>query len=55
MVTGEKQRPLDIILPDTEDKLVLSVFDNGIGIKDEDQSKLFKLFGCLKATRQMNT
>jgi len=36
-------------------KLVLSVLDNGIGIREDDQSKLFKLFGCLKSTHSMNT
>lgn len=37
------------------DKLIVSVKDSGIGIKKTDQSKLFKLFGCLQSTRQMNT
>jgi len=32
-------------------KVVLSVLDNGVGIKEEDQSHLYKLFGCLKETR----
>mmetsp|Transcript_11897 Transcript_11897/g.18365 ORF Transcript_11897/g.18365 Transcript_11897/m.18365 type:complete len:137 (+) Transcript_11897:212-622(+) len=35
--------------------LVLTVMDNGVGIKEADKSKLFKLFGCLKSTRSMNT
>jgi len=35
--------------------VVLTVLDNGVGIKEEDLSKLFKLFGCLKSTREMNT
>ena len=29
--------------------------DTGIGIKNKDRIKLFKLFGTLKNTRQMNT
>ena len=29
--------------------------DTGIGIKMKDQEKLFKLFGTLQNTRQMNT
>jgi signal transduction histidine kinase len=45
-----------IYRPEEEaDKLVLSVLDNGVGIKVEDQVDLFKLFGCLKQTRKMNT
>jgi signal transduction histidine kinase len=35
--------------------LKVSVKDNGIGIKEEDISKLFKLFGFLDSTSQMNT
>ena len=34
---------------------MLSVQDSGIGIKIVDQPKLFKLFGCLKSTRDINT
>ncbi len=29
--------------------------DTGIGIKKEDLGKLFKLFGFLDATKEMNT
>jgi signal transduction histidine kinase len=38
-----------------QDKLVISVLDTGIGIKDKDQKQLFKMFGTLKNTQQMNT
>jgi signal transduction histidine kinase len=31
------------------------VKDTGVGIKKEDQSKLFKLFGFLDTTKEMNT
>ena len=31
------------------------MLDNGVGIKKKDQKKLFKMFGCLQSTRQMNT
>jgi len=37
------------------DKLVFAVVDTGIGIKPKDKLKLFRLFGCLQNTRQMNT
>lgn len=35
--------------------LKVSVKDNGPGISKRDQKKLFKLFGKLKSTSQMNT
>jgi len=35
--------------------LVLSVLDNGVGVREDDKQNLFKLFGCLKTTRKMNT
>jgi signal transduction histidine kinase len=41
--------------PGDYDKIVISVLDTGIGIKKKDQRKLFKLFGTLQNTRQMNT
>ena len=39
----------------TQDKIVVTVQDTGIGIKKLDQKQLFRMFGCLKSTRQMNT
>ena len=33
----------------------ISVLDTGTGIKNEDKSKLFKLFGFLEATKDLNT
>jgi signal transduction histidine kinase len=35
--------------------LQISVIDTGVGIKKEDQQKLFKLFGFLDNTKKMNT
>ena len=32
----------------------ISVKDTGIGIKEEDQTKLFNLFGSLKSTKLLN-
>lgn len=40
---------------ENQSKIVLSVQDTGVGIKKDDQPKLFKLFGCLKNTRDINT
>ena len=34
---------------------MISVTDNGVGIKRQDQKKLFKMFSMLKSTSQMNT
>lgn len=36
------------------ERLEVSVIDSGPGIKKEDQKKLFKLFGFLRATQQLN-
>lgn len=33
----------------------MSVEDNGIGIKEEDLPKLFKLFGFLESSKELNT
>jgi len=33
----------------------IKVEDNGIGIKREDQKKLFKMFGFLDSTKEINT
>lgn len=33
----------------------VSVKDTGVGIKEEDQAKLFKLFGFLDRTKEINT
>ena len=35
--------------------LEIQVIDTGIGIKQEDISKLFKLFGFLDTTKELNT
>lgn len=33
----------------------VTVQDSGVGIKEEDLSKLFKLFGFLDETKELNT
>lgn len=38
-----------------EEFLVIDVIDTGIGIKAQDQEKLFKLFGFVQDSKQMNT
>ena len=35
--------------------LQISVIDTGIGIEFEDQDKLFKLFGFVEDSKQLNT
>ena len=37
-----------------QEELMFQVTDTGLGIKDEDQGKLFKLFGSIK-TNKINT
>jgi signal transduction histidine kinase len=37
------------------DKLIIKVKDSGIGIKNKDRIKLFKLFGKLQNTKGMNS
>ena len=39
----------------SSDVLKISVVDSGVGIKESDKAKLFKLFGFIKHSRQMNT
>ena len=52
-----KEHKIDSLFdPDPiREKIVIQVLDSGIGIKKKDKVKLFKLFGCLQNTRQMNT
>lgn len=33
----------------------ITVSDTGTGIQDKDKDKLFKLFGFLEATKELNT
>ena len=37
------------------EKIGISVKDTGVGIKEEDQKKLFKLFGFIDTTKEINT
>jgi signal transduction histidine kinase len=39
----------------SDDYLVVTVLDNGVGIAKENHHKLFQLFGCLSSTRKSNT
>ena len=40
----------DLLVPGIKSKLVVSVEDSGIGISNEDQQNLFKMFGTVKNT-----
>ena len=44
-----------ILNPGRKAKIVISVKDTGVGISADDQQNLFKMFGTVKNTRQMNT
>jgi len=46
---------LDLSPREESDTLALAVLDSGVGIAEEDQAKLFKLFGCLQSTKTLNT
>ena len=35
-------------------RIIISVEDSGIGIKDEDKDKLFKIFGRLENSESIN-
>ena len=38
-----------------EEELKIGIIDTGLGIKEEDKSKLFKLFGFVQDANNMNT
>ena len=46
---------LEMMKQGSRPNIVLSVFDTGVGIKVQDQMKLFKFFGTVKSTRKINT
>jgi signal transduction histidine kinase len=50
-----EQGYVKIIAEIIENYLRITVKDTGVGIKDEDKSKLFKLFGFLDETQNVNT
>jgi signal transduction histidine kinase len=44
-----------IIAYEEDQYLKIAVADTGVGIKEEDKGKLFKLFGFLDETKKLNT
>ena len=38
---AKNKDPAELLKPEQDPKLVVSVFDNGVGIKEQDQAKLF--------------
>ena len=51
----KEQAFVDIVENANHGVVEIIVEDSGIGIKSKDQSKLFKLFGFLETTQQLNT
>ena len=45
----------DLIRNSKNGMIEIEIKDTGIGIKPEDQTKLFKLFGFLDTTKELNT
>jgi len=45
---------MQLLEPGERDKLIVSVFDNGVGIKEDSKASLFQLFGTLSDSRKMN-
>ena len=46
---------VSIFSTDRDDEIRVKIEDTGIGIKEEDQPKLFKMFGKVEATSKINT
>jgi signal transduction histidine kinase len=46
---------VQIVLQNLKRYIQFSVIDTGIGIAKDDQKKLFKLFGFVQDSKQMNT
>ena len=43
-------------MPEAKDhKIVIAVIDSGVGLKVEEQTKLFRLYGTIKRTKSLNT
>lgn len=51
----DEKRHVNPMLTASHGALEVQVKDNGIGINEENQKKLFKLFGFLNANEEMNT
>lgn len=43
------------MLENTRDVLIISVIDQGVGIKSDDLKKLFTMFGFIDTTKEINT
>ena len=52
---GKVEIQASIIDQDGAEYLKIDVIDSGIGISEKDQGKLFRLFGFVQDTKQMNT
>ena len=44
----DRNGKITVVIEKQQTQLRISVIDNGLGIKEEDKTKLFKLFGSIK-------
>lgn len=52
---GSVRIEVEIVEVEQEHFLKVSIIDTGVGIKEEDKNKLFKLFGFVKDCKDLNS
>lgn len=54
-LTYDEPEMKEIVSKSSDGMIEIIVRDTGVGIKEENLQKLFKLFGFLEATKELNT